>query len=137
MPVEPHILIKHRQLCRKDVQPKVSFACAIYHTSKHFCTCVDACAACNCTPLLKRPANISDHTHPNIFLSTLKPRFSKFTFKKSWTESYRVKDRLKSLNTTKQDYIDFSIFSLYFIFMICKNHKHYYKLQTSLMINFN
>ena len=28
----------------------------IYHTSKHFCTCVGA-GACNCTPLLKRPAD--------------------------------------------------------------------------------
>ena len=34
---------------------QVLFACAIYHTSKHFCACVGACA-CDRMPLLKRPA---------------------------------------------------------------------------------
>ena len=37
---------------------QVLFARVIYHTSKHFYTCVGACA-CDRTPLLKRPA-ISD-----------------------------------------------------------------------------
>ena len=60
-PVEPHILIKHRQLGRKDVQPKVSFAHAIYHTSKHFCACVDACV-CDRMPLLKRLGNVPEKT---------------------------------------------------------------------------
>ena len=32
-------MIKHRQLCRKNVQPEVSFVCGIYHTSKHVFTC--------------------------------------------------------------------------------------------------
>ena len=32
-------MIKYRQLCRKNVQPKVSFVCGIYHTSKHVFAC--------------------------------------------------------------------------------------------------
>ena len=51
--------LDHRQLCRKDVQPKVSFARAIYHMSKHFCACVDVCT-CDRMPLLKRPAIDTD-----------------------------------------------------------------------------
>ena len=52
--IEPHILIKHRQLRRKNIQTKVSFAHAIYHTSKHFCACIGT-FMCNRTPLLKGP----------------------------------------------------------------------------------
>ena len=37
---ESHFLIKHRQLCRKNLQLRVSFACAIYHRSKHSCASV-------------------------------------------------------------------------------------------------
>ena len=48
------MLIKHRQLCSKNVQSKVSFARAIYHTSKHFCACVGK-STCDPTPLLKGP----------------------------------------------------------------------------------
>ena len=52
--IEPHILIKHRQLCSKNMYPKVSFACTIYGTSKHCSACVGACA-CGHTPLLQGP----------------------------------------------------------------------------------
>ena len=52
--IEPHMLIKHRQLCSENVYSKVSFARAIYHTSKHFCACVGKCT-CDPTPLLKGP----------------------------------------------------------------------------------
>ena len=52
--IELHILIKPRQLCRKNVSPKISVGCAIYHRSKHFCACVGACV-CNCMPFLKEP----------------------------------------------------------------------------------
>ena len=41
-----------QQLCRKNVKPKVSFAHAIYHTSKHFWGCVGACT-CDCISLWK------------------------------------------------------------------------------------
>ena len=45
-----HILIKHRQLRSKNVQSKVLFACAIYHTStKHFCACAGMCT-CDTSP---------------------------------------------------------------------------------------
>ena len=54
---EPHMLIKHRQLCSKIVKSKVSFVHAIYHISKHFRACVGACV-CDCRPLLKGPAYI-------------------------------------------------------------------------------
>ena len=56
---EPHILIKHRQLCRKNVQPKVSSARVIYHMSKYICVCVGTCV-CNCKPLLKGPAFVEN-----------------------------------------------------------------------------
>ena len=52
--IEPHMLIKYRQLCSKNVSSKVSFVCAIYCTSKHFCACVGACT-CNQMSLLKGP----------------------------------------------------------------------------------
>ena len=48
------ILIKHRQLCSKNVWSKDWFAQAIYHTSKSFCPHVGTCA-CKNMPLLKRP----------------------------------------------------------------------------------
>ena len=47
---EPRILIKHRQLCKKNV----SFARGIFHTSKYFCECVGACAY-DRTSLVKGP----------------------------------------------------------------------------------
>ena len=52
--IEPHILIKYKQLCRKNVELKVSFVCTIYLTSKRFCICVGTCMW-NHTPLLKGP----------------------------------------------------------------------------------
>ena len=51
---ESHILIKHRPLCRKNVQPKVSFACVICHTYKQFYVCVGT-GMCDRMPLLKGP----------------------------------------------------------------------------------
>ena len=49
---EPHILIKQRQLYSKNLEQKVSFACVINRTSKHFSACVGACL-CDRMPLLK------------------------------------------------------------------------------------
>ena len=41
------------------------------------------------------------------FSNWVKPRFSKFTFKKSWLEIYTVKSRLKSLQITKRRFTRF------------------------------
>ena len=43
-----------QEIMQEKRVPKSFIARAIYHTSKHFCACVDACA-CDRTPLLKRP----------------------------------------------------------------------------------
>ena len=48
---QAYILIKHRQLCSKNM-PKVWFAHVIYHISKCFYACVGVCA-CNSTTLLE------------------------------------------------------------------------------------
>ena len=48
-------LIKHRQLCSKNLQSSFICACSLSQ-SKHFCMCAGACT-CDCTPLLKRPVS--------------------------------------------------------------------------------
>ena len=47
--------------------------------------------------------------HPSWNLNPVKPRFSKFTFKKSWLENYLVKSRLKSLKITKSQFININM----------------------------
>ena len=51
---------------------QVLFVRVIYHTSKHFYTCVGACV-CDCTPLLKRPA-ISDAYDVSVDVINEKPK---------------------------------------------------------------
>ena len=61
---------KTQAICRKNLQPKVSFVCGIYHTSKHFFAC-----SCYRTPLLKG----SEYTY-TLYFSLYDPKYG-------WTQT--------------------------------------------------